>query len=100
MIVFLLIRRLMAFTSAWKSEVTGARRNLISKYCAALSYAEWALSGMILQTRSHFMVSLTKWFPQGKEFGTRFAEEIDAMSTHCPEDESISIEPSKRTAIQ
>jgi hypothetical protein len=50
MIVFLLMKDLMAFTSARKSAVTGARRNLIWKYCAALSYAEWALSGIILQT--------------------------------------------------
>jgi hypothetical protein len=46
--VFLLICCLIALTSAWKFLFTGTRRSLMLKYCAALSYAECADSGMIL----------------------------------------------------
>lgn len=38
--VFLLICRLIALTSARKSWLTGTRHSLMLKYCAALSYAE------------------------------------------------------------
>lgn len=50
MIVFLLIYRLIALTSARYSLSTGTRHNLILKYCAALSYAECAETGIILQS--------------------------------------------------
>lgn len=46
--VFPLIHLLIAFTSARNSLFTGTRRNLMLKYCAALSYAECADSGIIL----------------------------------------------------
>lgn len=51
MMVFLLISRFIAFTSARRSAPTGARRSFILKYWAALSYAECALSAIILQQK-------------------------------------------------
>lgn len=48
MMVFLLMHRLIPFTSARKSLFTGTRRTFILKYWAALSYAECADSAIIL----------------------------------------------------